>query len=204
MRIGLFGGTFDPIHIGHMIIMENVINFMNLDKIYILPNSNPPHKLENKKTNINLRLKMIEKSIKNNPKLSINDYDFKDNKIHYTYKTINHFKITYPNDEFFFILGEDSFMDLEKWKNYQEILDENLIIFKRESGKNSSLLSKINEIKKYNKNIYLIDNLSLDISSTLIRNLVKNNKSIRYLVDDDVIKIIEEENLYVWFFKIWG
>ncbi|KWZ99887.1 MAG: nicotinate (nicotinamide) nucleotide adenylyltransferase [Anaerococcus vaginalis] len=197
MRIGLFGGTFDPIHIGHMIIMENVINFMNLDKIYILPNSNPPHKLENKKTNINLRLKMIEKSIKNNPKLSINDYDFKDNKIHYTYKTINHFKITYPNDEFFFILGEDSFMDLEKWKNYQEILDENLIIFKRKSGKNSSLLFKINEIKKYNKNIYLIDNLSLDISSTLIRNLVKNNKSIRYLVDDDVIKIIEEENLYV-------
>lgn len=197
MRIGLFGGTFDPIHIGHMIIMENVINFMNLDKIYILPNSNPPHKLENKKTNINLRLKMIEKSIENNPKLCINDYDFKDNKIHYTYKTINHFKITYPNDEFFFILGEDSFMDLEKWKNYQEILDENLIIFKRESGKNSSLLSKINKIKKYNKNIYLIDNLSLDISSTLIRNLVKNNKSIRYLVDDDVIKIIEEENLYV-------
>lgn len=197
MRIGLFGGTFDPIHIGHMIIMENVINFMNLDKIYILPNSNPPHKLENKKTNINLRLKMIEKSIKNNPKLSINDYDFKDNKIHYTYKTINHFKITYPNDEFFFILGEDSFMDLEKWKNYQEILDENLIIFKRKSGKNSSLLFKINEIKKYNKNIYLIDNFSLDISSTLIRNLVKNNKSIRYLVDDDVIKIIEEENLYV-------
>ena len=197
MRIGLFGGTFDPIHIGHMIIMENVINFMNLDKIYILPNSNPPHKLENKKTNINLRLKMIEKSIKNNPKLSINDYDFKDNKIHYTYKTINYFKKTYPNDEFFFIMGEDSFMGIEKWKNYQEILDENLIIFKRKSGKNSSLLFKINEIKKYNKNIYLIDNLSLDISSTLIRNLVKNNKSIRYLVDDDVIKIIEEENLYV-------
>ena len=197
MRIGLFGGTFDPIHIGHMIIMENVINFMNLDKIYILPNSNPPHKLENKKTKINLRLKMIEKSIKNNPKLSINDYDFKDNKIHYTYKTINYFKKTYPNDEFFFIMGEDSFMGIEKWKKYQEILDENLIIFKRESGKNSSLLSKINEIKKYNRNIYLIDNLSLDISSTLIRNLVKNNKSIRYLVDDDVIKIIEEENLYV-------
>lgn len=204
MRIGLFGGTFDPIHIGHMIIMENVINFMNLDKIYILPNSNPPHKLKNEKTNISLRLKMIEKSIKNNPKLIIDDYDFKDNKIHYTYKTINHFKTTYPNDEFFFIMGEDSFLDIEKWKNYQEILDENLIIFKRTSGKNSLLLSKINEIKKYNKNIYLIDNLALDISSTLIRNLVKNNKSIRYLVDDDVIKIIEEENLYVWFFKIWG
>lgn len=197
MRIGLFGGTFDPIHIGHMIIMENVINFMNLDKIYILPNSNPPHKLENKKTHINLRLKMIEKSIKNNPKLIIDDYDFKDNKIHYTYKTINHFKTTYPNDEFFFIMGEDSFLDIEKWKNYQEILDENLIIFKRTSCKNSLLLSKINEIKKYNKNIYLIDNLALDISSTLIRNLVKNNKSIRYLVDDDVIKIIGEENLYV-------
>ncbi len=202
MKIGLFGGTFDPIHQGHMIIMENVINYMNLDKIYILPNSNPPHKLENKKTDLKLRLKMVEEAIKNNPKLVINDYDFKDNKIHYTYKTIEYFKSTYPKDEFFFIMGEDSFMDIEKWKNYKEILKEKLIIFKRLSGKNFSLIAKINEIKKYNRNIYLIDNLALDISSTLIRNMVKNKKSIRYLVDDKVKKIIEEENLYVWFFQI--
>lgn len=197
MKIGLFGGTFDPIHQGHMIIMENVINYMNLDKIYILPNSNPPHKLENKKTDLKLRLKMVEEAIKDNPKLVINDYDFKDNKIHYTYKTIEYFKKTYPKDEFFFIMGEDSFMDIEKWKNYKEILKEKLIIFKRLSGKNFSLTAKINEIKKYNRNIYLIDNLALDISSTLIRNMVKNKKSIRYLVDDNVKKIIEEENLYV-------
>ena len=145
---------------------------------------------------------MVEEAIKNNPKLVINDYDFKDNKIHYTYKTIEYFKSTYPKDEFFFIMGEDSFMDIEKWKNYKEILKEKLIIFKRLSGKNFSLIAKINEIKKYNRNIYLIDNLALDISSTLIRNMVKNKKSIRYLVDDKVKKIIEEENLYVWFFQI--
>lgn len=200
MKIGLFGGTFDPIHIGHMILMENVINNLDLDKIYVLPNSNPPHKLENKKTALNLRLKMVNETIKDNPKLEINDYDFRDNKIHYTFDTINYFKKSYPNDEFFFIMGEDSFLDIEKWKNYKEILKENLIIFKRYSNKNFSLISKINQVRKYNKNIYLIDNIALDISSTLIRNLVKENKSIRYLVNDEVINIIKEEKLYVWFF----
>lgn len=200
MKIGLFGGTFDPIHIGHMILMENVINNLDLDKIYVLPNSNPPHKLENKKTALNLRLKMVNETIKDNPKLEINDYDYRDNEIHYTFNTINYFKKSYPNDEFFFIMGEDSFLDIEKWKNYKEILKENLIIFKRYSNKNFSLISKINKVRKYNKNIYLIDNIALDISSTLIRNLVKENKSIRYLVNDEVINIIKEEKLYVWFF----
>lgn len=200
MKIGLFGGTFDPIHIGHMILMENVINNLDLDKIYVLPNSNPPHKLENKKTALNLRLKMVNEAIKDNPKLEINDYDYRDNEIHYTFNTINYFKKSYPNDEFFFIMGEDSFLDIEKWKNYKEILKENLIIFKRYSNKNFSLISKINQVRKYNKNIYLIDNIALDISSTLIRNLVKENKSIRYLVNDEVINIIKEEKLYVWFF----
>ncbi|MFR4763020.1 MAG: nicotinate (nicotinamide) nucleotide adenylyltransferase [Anaerococcus obesiensis] len=197
MKIGLFGGTFDPIHIGHMILMENVINNLDLDKIYVLPNSNPPHKLENKKTALNLRLKMVNETIKDNPKLEINDYDYRDNEIHYTFDTINYFKKSYPNDEFFFIMGEDSFLDIEKWKNYKEILKENLIIFKRYSNKNFSLISKINKVRKYNKNIYLIDNIALDISSTLIRNLVKENKSIRYLVNDEVINIIKEEKLYV-------
>lgn len=197
MKIGLFGGTFDPIHIGHMILMENVINNLDLDKIYVLPNSNPPHKLENKKTALNLRLKMVNEAIKDNPKLEINDYDYRDNEIHYTFNTINYFKKSYPNDEFFFIMGEDSFLDIEKWKNYKEILKENLIIFKRYSSKNFSLISKINQVRKYNKNIYLIDNIALDISSTLIRNLVKENKSIRYLVNDEVINIIKEEKLYV-------
>lgn len=200
MKIGLFGGTFDPIHIGHMILMENVINNLDLDKIYVLPNSNPPHKLENKKTALNLRLKMVNETIKDNPKLEINDYDYRDNEIHYTFNTINYFKKSYPNDEFFFIMGEDSFLDIEKWKNYKEILKENLIIFKRYSNKNFSLISKINQVRKYNKNIYIIDNIALDISSTLIRNLVKENKSIRYLVNDEVINIIKEEKLYVWFF----
>ena len=200
MKIGLFGGTFDPIHIGHMILMENVINNLDLDKIYVLPNSNPPHKLENKKTALNLRLKMVNETIKDNSKLEINDYDYRDNEIHYTFNTINYFKKSYPNDEFFFIMGEDSFLDIEKWKNYKEILKENLIIFKTYSNKNFSLISKINQVRKYNKNIYLIDNIALDISSTLIRNLVKENKSIRYLVNDEVINIIKEEKLYVWFF----
>ena len=197
MKIGLFGGTFDPIHIGHLIVMENVINTMNLDKIYILPNSNPPHKVQNKKTDINIRIKMVRKAISDNHKIEIDDYDYRNNSIHYTYQTIDYFKKTYPDDKFYFIIGEDSFLDIKKRKNYEQILKENLIVFKRYSEKNSSLLSEINKIKKYNKNICLVDNIALDISSTLIRSLVKDKKSIKYLVNDKVIEIIKKENLYV-------
>lgn len=143
---------------------------------------------------------MVREAIKDNHKIEINDYDYRNNSIHYTYQTIDFFKKTYPDDEFYFIIGEDSFLDIKKWKNYEQILKENLIVFKRYSEINSSLLSEINEIKKYNKNIYLIDNMALDISSTLIRSLVKDKKSIKYLVNDKVIEIINRENLYVWFF----
>lgn len=143
---------------------------------------------------------MVRKAISDNHKIEINDYDYRNNSIHYTYQTIDYFKKTYPDDKFYFIIGEDSFLDIKKRKNYEQILKENLIVFKRYSEKNSSLLSEINKIKKYNKNIYLIENIALDISSTLIRSLVKDKKSIKYLVNDKVIEIIKKENLYVWFF----
>lgn len=199
MRIGLYGGTFDPIHIGHLIVIENAINYMNLDKVIILPSSNPPHKKHKKKTATNIRVEMVAEAIKDNDKIILSTYESTDQTVRYTHETIRYFKKYFPEDEIFYILGEDSFLTIDTWRNYEDILDENIIVFTRSNiDSNSELVKKVGIIKKDNPNIFLINNLNINISSTLIRGLVKDEKSIKYLVSDGVKYIIEKRGLYVW------
>lgn len=203
MKIGLYGGTFDPIHIGHLIVMENVLNFLNLDKIIILPSSNPPHKVNKQKTEADLRIEMVKRAIKDNPRVELSTYEARNNDIVYTHETLDYFKKTYPHDEFYYIMGEDSFMSIDTWKNYNKILNDKLIVFTRSNtNADSELVKKVNEIRKDNEQIFLINNLNINISSTLIRKLVKEGKSIKYLVKDEVLDFIKEHNLYVWFRKL--
>ena len=198
MRIGLYGGTFDPIHTGHLIVIENAINYMNLDKVIILPSSNPPHKKHKKKTATNIRVEMVAEAIKDNDKIILSTYESTDQTVRYTHETIRYFKKYFPEDEIFYILGEDSFLTIDTWRNYEDILDENIIVFTRSNiDSNSELVKKVGIIKKDNPNIFLINNLNINISSTLIRGLVKDKKSIKYLVSDEVKYIIEKRGLYV-------
>ena len=199
MRIGLYGGTFDPIHTGHLIVIENAINYMNLDKVIILPSSNPPHKKHKKKTATNIRVEMVAEAIKDNDKIILSTYESTDQNVRYTHETIRYFKKYFPEDEIFYILGEDSFLTIDTWRNYEDILDENIIVFTRSNIDSASeLVEKVEIIKKDNPNIFLINNLNINISSTLIRGLVKDKKSIKYLVSDEVKYIIEKRGLYVW------
>ena len=199
MRIGLYGGTFDPIHTGHLIVIENAINHMNLDKVIILPSSNPPHKKHKKKTATNIRVEMVAEAIKDNDRIILSTYESTDQTVRYTHETIRYFKKYFPEDEIFYILGEDSFLTIDTWRNYEDILDENIIVFTRSNIDSASeLVKKVEIIKKDNPNIFLINNLNINISSTLIRGLIKDKKSIKYLVSDGVKYIIEKRGLYVW------
>lgn len=198
MKIGLYGGTFDPIHIGHLIVLENTLNFMGLDKIIVLPSSNPPHKQNKKKTDTSIRVEMVKAAIEDNPRLELSTFEANDDSVIYTHQTLDYFKNKYPEHEFYYIMGEDSFMTIDSWRNYEKILNDHLIVFARTSiEKDSDLVKKFEQIKKDNEKIYLIDNLNINISSTLIRDLVKENKSIKYLVPDPVYKLIKEYELYV-------
>lgn len=203
MRIGLYGGTFDPIHVGHLIVIENAINFMKLDKVIILPSSNPPHKKRKKKTDTNIRVEMVSEAIKDNEKIILSTFESTDDKVRYTHETIRYFKNFFKDDDIFYIMGEDSFLTIDTWRNYDDILDENIIVFTRSNiDQDSELVEKVELIKKDNPNIFLINNLNINISSTLIRNLVKNKLSIKYLVRDNVRYIIENRGLYVWYWII--
>ena len=198
MKIGLYGGTFDPIHVGHLIVLENVLNFMELDKIIILPSSNPPHKVNKQKTDKEIRIEMVRIATADNPRVEVSTFEAEDDEVIYTHQTLSHYKETYPDDEFYYIMGEDSFMTIDTWKNYKKILNDRLIVFTRyNTDPDSDLVKKVEEIKKDNKMIYLINNLNINISSTLIRGLVKEGKSIKYLVTDPVYDFIKKEGLYV-------
>lgn len=164
MRIGLYGGTFDPIHTGHLIVIENAINYMNLDKVIILPSSNPPHKKHKKKTATNIRVEMVAEAIKDNDRIILSTYESTDQTVRYTHETIRYFKKYFPEDEIFYILGEDSFLTIDTWRNYEDILDENIIVFTRSNiDSDSELVKKVEIIKKDNPNIFLINNLNINI-----------------------------------------
>lgn len=198
MRIGLYGGTFDPIHLGHLIVIENAINEMNLDRVIILPSSNPPHKKHKDKIKADIRVEMVAEAIKDNPKIILSTFESTDNVVRYTNDTLEYFTSKLPNHEIFYIMGEDSFVTIDTWRNYENILDYNIIVFARSGiDNNSTLIKKVDKIRKDNPNIYLIDILNINISSTLIRSLSKEGKSIKYLVKDEVNYIIKNRNLYV-------
>lgn len=197
MKIGLYGGTFDPIHVGHLIVIENVINQMGLDRVIILPSSNPPHKKHKDKTDADIRVEMVSEAIRDNKKIILSTLESTHKTVRYTHQTLEYFSENLKNHEIYYIMGEDSFMTIDSWRNYKEILTYNIIVFARTSiNKNSDLVKKVEEIKKDNSNIFLIDTLNINISSTLIRSLAKENKSIKYLVKDEVDYIIKKRGLY--------
>ena len=197
MRIGLYGGTFDPIHLGHLIVIENAINEMQLDRVIILPSSNPPHKKHKDKTKADIRVEMVTEAIKDNPKIILSSYESSNNMIKYTHDTLEYFTEKLKDHEIFYLMGEDSFMTIDTWRNYEKILGYNIIVFAREGiKKDSSLVKKVKKVKEDNPNIFLIDILNINISSTLIRSLAREDKSIKYLVKDEVDYIIKNRNLY--------
>lgn len=186
MRLGVFGGSFDPIHVGHLIIAEYAREFMKLDKVIFIPVGNPSHR-ENKLESNYHRYNMVKMAIKNNKNFEISDIEMRDGKINYTYDTLMELKKIYMDSDFFEIIGEDSADYLHKWKNYEELLENcNFLIFKREGF---NYLSE-------NSNVILMDSPKISLSATLIRDRLKEGKSIKYMVPNEVEEYIKLNRLY--------
>jgi nicotinate-nucleotide adenylyltransferase len=188
MNIGLFGGTFDPIHNGHLIIAETCLQKYNLNHIIFIPSGNPPHKKNVKLTPSKDRYKMTCMAIKDNSKFLISPIEMYKTK--YSYQTIAHYSKTFPNDNLFFIIGSDSLLNLHKWKKGLKLLDLCKFIVVPRPGFD---IKKINFPK--NK-ILALDNFNIGISSTNIRKNVSSNKSIKYLAPSQVEYYILEKYLY--------
>ena len=190
MKIAIYGGSFNPMHIGHEKIVDYVLKNLDMDKIIIIPVGIPSHR-ENNLEQSNTRLKICREIFKNNKKVEVSDIEIKSEKKSYTYDTLlKLIKIYGKDNEFFEIIGEDSLKNLKTWKNYKELLNLcKFIVFRRKDDKNIEI---DNEFLN-NKNIIILENEYYNISSTEIRNKVKNGEDITGLVNEKVKKIIEKE-----------
>ncbi|RDY32775.1 nicotinate-nucleotide adenylyltransferase [Lachnotalea glycerini] len=197
-RIGIMGGTFDPIHVGHLMLAEQAYDKFNMDKILIMPAGNPPHKDNEVSALIKHRVSMVRLAIEGNKHFELSLIEVERSGYTYTYETLENLTKENSNIEYYFIIGADSLLELHKWKEPEKICrDCTILVATRYNLKSKELNKKIDEItKKYNAKIYLLDTPNIDLSSTYIRTAVSAGKSIKYYVTSDVERYIYKNNLY--------
>ena len=198
-KILIFGGTFNPIHNGHLILAENSINEEGFDKVVFIPTMNPYYK---DTLDFDTRLKMLKMAIKDNDKFAYSSIEKKYNlegKLYLILEKIS--KLS--DDDVTILIGSDSLMNLDWWYKIDEILKKYKILVLRRDDEDEAIEMKINEYKeKYGADIKVLNNKRVEISSSMIREMIKEGKSIKYLVTDEVEKFIRDENLYVWYWKV--
>ena len=197
LRIGILGGTFDPIHYAHLATVEFIRGKYNLDKIIFIPSGNPPHKFWNITDKYD-RYEMVVLATVKNENFVVSDMEIQKVGKTYTIDTLRELKKIYPTCELYFITGADAICDIEAWKDVEE--NFKLATFIAATRPGISLLRAQDYIekleKKYNAKIINVYVPSLDISSTYIRDQLNQGKSVRYLIPENVETYIKEKGLY--------
>ena len=194
-RIGLMGGTFNPIHNGHLIIATYAKEQYGLDEVWFMTSANPPHKNASEITDASIRHAMVSKAIEGNKDFVPFDYELRRNERSYTVNTLRRLKEEYSETEFYFIVGQDSLHDFPKWYEPQEILKlAKVLVFPRDNDKLKAEVKQINKL--YGGEIGIIDAPLIGISSTEIRKRQGEGLSIRYMIPEEVREYIEENGLY--------
>lgn len=197
-KIGILGGTFNPVHMGHLLMAEYAKEALGLDVVILMPSGKSYMKADTNVLSGEERLKMLQLCIEDNPNLITSDMEICRSGNTYTYETLLQMKKLCPSSEIYFILGADSLYNMERWVK-PEIIFANCTILaagRNNASKQDLLLKKQDLEKRFEAKIILMDFPEIDISSTVIRENVRNNKSIRYMVHDNVWKYICENQLY--------
>lgn len=190
-RIGLFGGTFDPVHNGHVSIADSFLKCGLIDELWVLLTPFPPHKQTENQVPYTIRLTLLEAAFGDTPKLSINTIENRLPKPSYSVQTIRHLKDEYPDATFYYCMGEDSLAHFHTWKYYAEILEEcELLVAKRPGVSHDEVEDRILS------RTHFVSHTPLEISSSSIKERVDSGKSIKELLPKTVHKIIEKEQLY--------
>ena len=193
MKICLFGGTFDPPHLGHLLIAQTVCEAEDFDKIIFIPAFNPPNKNLDNITPVTLRLEMLESAISDNPRFEISQMEIQRGGTSYSLDTISQFKSEYQltKDNLYYLIGSDTLAQFDLWKNPKTIVNEcSVLVAVRPGFKPSNIPNWVLS------NIQFANIPRFEISSSNIRQRWKENKTIRYMVTLPVWKIINKYNLY--------
>ena len=199
-KIGIIGGTFNPIHIAHLIIAESFTDQLKLDACFFVPANITPFKINDMSTYFATsehRIEMLKLAINSNPKFQLDSYEIEQGGISYTYLTIEYFKNKYPEAELFFLIGTDQGIKFHEWKNWQEIL-KSVHICLADRTNDDKKKNQLNKQLTINKKAPLwLDASYMKISSSQIRKNLFDGKSIKYLVLPDVEEYIYNNNLYL-------
>lgn len=189
MRIGIFGGSFNPPHKMHKNIAIFLLQNNYIDKVIYVPTGNKYNKED--LIEAKYRLKMLEIMTRNDNRMNTSNYEIK-NTLTYTYQTLDYFKSIYPNDEIYFICGSDNLKEITTWKNYKYILNNyKLLVIKRNNDNLDEIIKNLD-----NKGIVIIKINSEDTSSSTIRKDLKSGKD-NSNIDEDILKYIKKEKLYI-------
>ena len=192
MKIGIFGGSFNPPHKMHKKIAIELIKKHYVDKVIFVPTGSK-YKYKNNLLSDKVRLEMLELMCRDNNNLEVSDYELKEHVV-YTYETLNYFRNKYKDDEIYFICGTDNLSYIDKWKKGEDILSNNkLLVIKRNTDDINTLLDKY---KDYKNNIIVTDIKENEISSTKIREMIYNNKGVEDYLDNKVLDYIVRNKLY--------
>ncbi|CAM3920460.1 nicotinate (nicotinamide) nucleotide adenylyltransferase [Flavobacterium sinopsychrotolerans] len=205
MKIGLYFGTFNPIHVGHLIIANHMAEHADLDQIWMVVTPHNPLKKKSTLLDDYHRLQMVHLATEDFPKIKPSDIEFKLSQPNYTVNTLVYLEEKYPNYEFSLIMGEDNLKSLHKWKNYEAILAHHEIyVYPRLEAKGSAeeaistdaynLDLKI--LQKFGTKIHMIDAPVVEISSTFIRENIKKGKNVQPLLPAKVWEYIDHNNFY--------
>ena len=191
MKVGLYFGTFNPVHVGHVILVNHMLHYTDLDEVWMVVTPHNPHKKKSTLLDDYHRLEMVYKATENYDHIHPSDIEFKLNQPNYTVDTLVHISEKFPNDEFAIIMGEDNLKSFHKWKNYEVILEDYEVFVYPRITKNK----EENNLQNHPK-IHFVEAPIIEISSTFIRKSIKEQKSVQHLLSPKVWEYIDLMNFY--------
>jgi len=191
MKVGLFFGTFNPIHVGHLTIANHIAEYSDLNQVWFVVTPHSPFKKKNSLLDDHQRLEMVYRATKDYPKLRQSDIEFKLPQPNYTVNTLAHLEEKYPDHEFALIMGEDNLKSFHKWKNYLIILEmHDIYVYPRVSE------GKVETEFDEHPRIHHVDAPIMELSSTFIRKSIKEGKNVRPMLPENVWEYLDEMNFY--------
>lgn len=197
MKIAIFGGSFNPIHLGHIKLVMAAIETADIDKVLLIPTGITPHKSNSEMVPAKDRLEMCKIASLSYDNIEVSSIEIDREGKSYTYQTLNSLKEIYPNDEFFIIMGSDMFLSLHTWRNAKSFLKNlNVISDLRNSADIKEIEKQCELLNEYGAKSYIINHSVMNVSSTEIREQLKNNFDVSEFLDSKVLEYIKTHHLY--------